>query len=472
MKINSSLFALALGLSLMTQAEAGDALPKSVTLALQKANIPTSSVAVVVQEAGSRQASLQLNANEPMNPASVMKLVTTYAGLENLGPTYTWHTIAYSSSPVVDGVLNGDLYLKGSGDPRLTFEQFWLLLRQIRAQGIREIRGNLVLDRSAFNVPANGNTLITAPSNFDDQPLRPYNVKPDALLLNWKSIRIQLSIADNKLRIQTEPQPANLYLISQVNLVDGDCGDWKERLRTDVSERQDRFHLVITGNYPRSCGDQAWNLGVLEHPQYVFGVFRQLWEELGGSISGGVREGVIPANARELGNIESAPLSEIIRDINKFSNNVMARQLYLALGNGNPANSATTVRTWLNKKSLNLPELVLENGSGLSRNERISAASLAALLNSAWKGPLMPEMMASLPILGIDGTLKKRLRDGNATGQGHLKTGTLEGVKTIAGYMRDKQGKWQIVVFLINHPQAAAGQAAQDALLQWVAENK
>lgn len=459
MKALTSALVLALAIALPTHASEG--LPRGVAQQLKNAGIPQASVAVVVQEAGSRRPWLQHNADAAMNPASVMKLLTTYAGLEILGPAYSWQTTAYSLTPPVDGVLNGDLYLKGSGDPRLSFEQFWLLLRQLRAQGLRQIRGNLVLDRSAFAINGQGVA-------FDDQPLRPYNVKPDALLLNWKSIRLQLGIADDKLQVQAEPHPANLYLISQVTLMEGECGDWKSRLRTDVSPHPDRFHLVITGTYPRSCGAQRWHVGVLEHPNYVYGVFRQLWEELGGTINGSWSDGRVPPNAIQLGQIESAPLAELIRDINKFSNNVMARQLYLSLGEGSQSSSATAVQGWLNQKSLRFPELVLDNGSGLSRNERLSAQSLAALLNSAWQSPFMPEFIASLPITGVDGTMKKRLRDNPSLGQGHLKTGTLEGVKTIAGYVRDRKGRWQIVVFLINHPNAAAGQAAQDELMGWL----
>lgn len=437
-----------------------DALPRPVSAALKTAGIPPGSISLWVQESGARQPRWQHNADMPMNPASTMKVLTTFAGLEILSPAYTWKTELLSGAAVRDGVLQGDLYLRGSGDPRLTFEQFWLLLRQLKQQGIKEIRGDLVLDRSVF-APSNNGT------PFDDQPMRPYNVKPDGLLLNWKSVRLQLNPVEQKLDIRMEPYPANLYVVSQVALVEGECGEWRDRLRSDLSEREGYANLVITGQYPRSCGEQRWNLGVLTHPQYVFGVFRQLWEELGGSISGNWREGKVPETANRLGQIESAPLAEIIRDINKFSNNVMARQLYLSLGDGTLPGAENSVRTWLKQRGLNLPGLVLENGSGLSRQERISAAGMANLLEAIWASPNMPEMLASLPITGVDGTLRKRLRDTPAAGQGHLKTGTLEGVKTIAGYVRDKRGRWQTVVLFINHPNA--GQAVQDAFLLWLA---
>ena len=229
---------------------------------------------------------------------------------------------------------------------------------------------------------------------------------------------------------------------------------------------------------PLACGEKTWNLGVLNHPGYVAALFRSLWTELGGSLGGTLRSGPVPAGAHLLASSESPALAEIVRDINKYSNNVMARQLFLTLGaeSGHRPRPATiadgdaAVRTWLAEHSLNFAELVLDNGSGLSRRERISAENLARLLSLAWKSPLMPEFISSLPLAAIDGTMKKRLKQNAVAGQAHIKTGSLEGVKAIAGYVLDRSGRWQIVVFLVNHANASAAQAAQDALLQWVYE--
>jgi D-alanyl-D-alanine carboxypeptidase/D-alanyl-D-alanine-endopeptidase (penicillin-binding protein 4) len=342
-----------------------------------------------------------------LNPASVMKLVTTYAGLELLGPAYAWKTEAYASGPLRDGVLEGDLVLKGYGDPRLGYEQFWLLLRQLRAKGLREIRGDLVLDRSHFTAVAHD------PARFDNEPLRPYNVGPDALLLNFKSV---------------------------------------------------------------SCEEQRWNIAVQDHPQFVLGVFRQLWTELGGTFTGDVRDGPVPAEARAVGVLPSPTLAEVVRDINKFSNNVMARQLFLTLGmesGKRPAGAAdadAAIRAWLDARGLAVPELVLENGSGLSRRERISAEGLGRVLQAAWRSAVMPELIASLPVTATDGTMRKRLKQNGVAGQAHIKTGSLEGVRSIAGYVLDKSGRRWIVVFFVNHAGAGGAQAAQDALLQWVYE--
>ncbi len=453
-------------------------LPPAVLQALQTAAIPQESIAVVVQElsAGSLpQARIRLNAGQPFNPASLMKLLTTYAALELLGPSYTWKTEAWTNGSLAEGVLEGDLILKGGGDPKLTLEQFWLLLRQLRARGVRDIRGDLVLDRSLFDLPKSNGTEAEL---FDDQPLRPYNVSPDALLLNFKSLRLQwLPDQERKtVALLVEPRPANLDIVNLVKPGPGrnGCGAWREALRADVSYHRQRARLILTGTYPLSCGEKIWHLGVLSHPDYVDGVFRQLWQELGGTLAGGLREAGVPEQARLLASIESPPLVDVVRDINKFSNNVMSRQLYLTLGSASAnatrhsQDGATAIRSWLESRELNFPELVLENGSGLSRRERLAADSLVRLLLLAWKSPLMPEFLASLPLVAVDGTMKRRLTHQGIAGQAHVKTGSLEGVKSLAGYVLDRHGRWQVVVFLVNHANAAAAQAAQDALLLWV----
>ena len=447
--------------------------PPVVAQALRVAGIPPSAVAIWVREVDAATPRLAVNAAVAMNPASTMKLLTTYAALDLLGPAYAWKTEAYASGVLADGVLSGDLHLRGGGDPKLTYDQFGRLLRQVRAHGVREVRGDLVLDRSAFAVPA------ADPGRFDAQPLRPYNVAPDALLVNFKAVTLQLipDSTQKAVAVALEPAPANLDVVNKITLGNGNgCGDWKERLRADVFEHGAGSRLVLTGTFPASCGEQRWNLAVQEHPAFVLGVFRQLWGELGGRLDGNVRDGPVPAEARPVGTLVSPTLGEVVRDINKYSNNVMARQLFLTLGlesGKRPAaaeDADAALRAWLDARGLNLSELVLENGSGLSRRERITAEGLGRVLGAAWKSAVMPELIASLPVAATDGTMKKRLRQNGIAGQAHIKTGSLEGVRSIAGWVLDKSGRRWIVVFFINHANAGAAQPALDALLQWVYE--
>jgi D-alanyl-D-alanine carboxypeptidase/D-alanyl-D-alanine-endopeptidase (penicillin-binding protein 4) len=202
---------------------------------------------------------------------------------------------------------------------------------------------------------------------------------------------------------------------------------------------------------------------------------RQLWAETGGLWKGGVRETAVPQGARLLHSSESVTLAEIVRDTNKFSNNVMARHLFLTLGAeaagapGNAQKASAAVRAWLARKGLAAKELVMENGSGLSRIEQVSAATLASLLQAAWRSPVMPEFIASLPVVAVDGTMRRRLKGDGIAGRAHIKSGLLsdQGVRSIAGYLLDRSGRRHVVVMIVNHPNAAEAQPAMDALLHW-----
>lgn len=442
-------------------------LPAPVSAALKEAGIPERNVAVVVYGVDQPQPLLRHNARQAMNPASTMKLVTTYAALELLGPAYTWKTEALTDAPPPNGQseLSGNVYLRGSGDPRLAQEQFWLLLRQLRARGVATITGDLVLDRSAFALAPHD------PAAFDNEPLRPYNAGPDALLINLKSIRLTLhpDSEHKAVNVISETPGEDLRVDSRLQLTADACGDWRERIKVSV----DGARIELAGNFSASCGDKALNLSPWPADVQVEQLFRALWHELGGTLRGKVRDGQTPPAARQLAVAESPPLAEVVREINKYSNNVMARQLFLTLSGERPATvdgARRRLTAWLASKPLQLPELMLDNGSGLSRSERISADGLAQLLLAAWKSPVMPELMSSLPLAGVDGTLKKRLGNSAASGRAHLKTGYLEEVRAIAGYAQDSQDRRWVVVCLINDPRSRFGKPAIDALLKWVAE--
>ena len=441
-------------------------LPAPVISALKEAGIPLRSTSILVQGVDSDQPLIRHNAQQAMNPASAMKLVTTYAALELLGPAYTWKTSALADATPINGLLEGNLYLRGSGDPRLALEQFWLLLRQLRTRGVSEIRGDLVLDRSAFDLPPHD------PAEFDNEPLRPYNAGPDALLINLKSLRLTLrpDPAQKSVTVIAETPSDNLRIANRLKLSDESCGDWREKFKVSVTDNA----IELLGTFPAACGDKALHLSPWPADVHVEQLFRPLWQELGGTLRGSVHEGLTPANARTIVVQESPALGEVVREINKFSNNVMARQVFLTLAAERPSTpegARRRIRTWLADKELKLPELVLDNGSGLSRSERISADGLSQLLLAAWKSPVMPELMSSLPVAGIDGTLRKRLGNTAATGRAHLKTGYLDGVRAIAGYVLDSNDKRWVVVFLINDPKSRLGKPAMDALLRWVAEH-
>jgi len=446
-------------------------LPEPVAAALRRAGVPPSATGFVVLPlsgtagtTGTGGLAVNVNAATPLNPASTMKLVTTYAALSLLGPAYAWQTEALAGGPVDGEVLQGPLVLRGSGDPALVVEHLWLMVQRIRQQGIRTIVGDLVLDKSAFEAGS------FETGTLDGDELRPYNVAPDALLLNYKAVTVTFvpDLDARRVYLVALPPLAGLRVPAQVRAVDGPCGDWRGRLQADFSDpRAPRF----LGAYPLSCGERNWNLSLLSHDEFLAATFRALWEDSGGIWRGQVRTGPAPSTARRLALHESAPLADVIREINKYSNNVMTRQLYLTLGAAathqpaNPARSARAVRDWLGSRGLAMPELVMENGAGLSRVERISAGSMARLLAHAWGSPVMPELLSSLPVPGVDGTMKNRPV---ASGSAHVKTGLLADVRAVAGYVLAASGRRYVVVGFINHPHAGAALPAHDALLQWV----
>ncbi len=423
-----------------------------------------------MHEIGAARPLLAFGADRELNPASTIKLLTTYAALELLGPAYTWRTEAYAAGDLSKGVLAGDLILKGYGDPKLTLENFWLLLRDLRARGVRDIRGDLVLDRSHFSPET-----IEA-TGLDDKPMRPYNTAPDALLLNFKSVRVQFvpDPAARSVRVIPEPELPQVRIVNEIVLDQQRCGYWEARLVHDLQDGPAAARLRFAGTYPADCGERERYFSVLGPNEYARGLFQLLWRELGGAFSGHVREGEAGPDARLLLAWKSPPLAETVRDINKFSNNVMARQVFLTLGaeaEGPPANTDKSVRAiqrWLSEKGLAFPELVLENGAGLSRIERISAESLGQLLLTAYRSPVMPELIASLPLAAADGTMKKRLNGAGAAGRAHIKTGSLDDVRAIAGYVLDARGRRMVVVFIVNDRNASKAHPVEDALLDWV----
>ena len=456
------------GLSWLAQA---DGLPPNVLKALKAAQIPASHVAVVVQAVDAPAPLVAHQATQAMNPASVMKLLTTYAALDLLGPAFTWQTTAWIEQPAVDGVLNGNLYLKGSGDPRFTLEHVWSLLRQLRVRGITQIHGDIVLDRTVFDVP------VIDSGAFDDKPMRPYNVGPDGLLINFRALRFTLQADNGKPRILMETPDEHLRVDNKLRNSDQACSnDWKDQLNIRLVPESNGHRLEFSGSYAALCGEKTLHLAPLPADAQAGGLIRTLWKELAGTLTGQVRGGRVAPGSMLLAKHESAPLADAVRDINKFSNNVMARHVFLTLGaDGAPATADRArqrITDWLASRGQRFAGLEIENGSGLSRRERISADSLNRLLLDAWKSPVMPEFISSLPIVGIDGTMKKRLKSSDVTSRAHIKTGTLDGVKTAAGYALDAQGRRYSITFFINHPRSALGGPAIDALLLWVAQRR
>ena len=454
-------------------------LPPEVEAALARAKVPREALAALVVDAapalsGKTAPLLSLRASTPMNPASVMKLVTTYAGLELLGPAYTWTTPVYVDGTVANGVLQGNLVIEGRGDPKLVLERLWLLLRRVQGLGIKTITGDILLDRSAFSVAAQN------PADFDGEPLRPYNAAPDALLINYKSVVMTFvpNYPGAVAAVSFDPPLANVQTQTAVPLTTSkDCGDYRGALQADFS---DPSRISFKGGYPVGCGEKVWPIAYADPASYAERAIAGLWQDMGGKLGGRVREGRAPVGLRSAFEVTSPTLAEVIRDINKYSNNVMAQQLFLTLslsttlntnrtpGTG-PASfeaSRSVLRNWWLARFGEQDMPVLDNGSGLSRQERITPQALARLLQTAYASGAMPELMASLPIAGVDGTLRKN-KSRVSQGWAHLKTGSLRDATALAGYVHTPSGRRLVVVGIINHPNAAGARPALDALVDW-----
>lgn len=423
---------------------------------LAAVDIPAASVSIVAQPLDHHGKTWALNPNKQRLTASTAKLYTTYAALVKLGPATTLKTEVWQNS--------NDLIFVGSGDPSMTVERLSSLLRQLRAQGIKDIDGNIVLDRPRFG-PASA--LPYDPSGFDSKPMRPYNVGPDALLLNFRAIQVVLTPESGGILARLDTPLAGAVIDNQLQSGDGPCSDWKDGVQSSVSGN---FKIVLKGKFPRSCTPQTLQLaahgadlvGEAGANKYAEALIRGLWQEMGGSWSGKAVSGVKPASAVWLASSESQPVAQLVRDINKYSNNVMARQLFLLLADGpsTQAGAEQALRQTLAARGVPMKHLVIENGSGLSRKEATTADEMTGLLRVIWNDPRMPEMLSSLPIGGTDGTLKKNKNNGGDVGRIRLKTGSLENARSAAGFVQDNSGRWHTLVVMIQDPKATANYGA------------
>jgi D-alanyl-D-alanine carboxypeptidase/D-alanyl-D-alanine-endopeptidase (penicillin-binding protein 4) len=458
-------------------------LPQPVADKLAMAGIAPDAISVLVLRGDSTV--LAHLAERPMNPASTMKLVTTLVGLETLGPAFRGRTELRTSGDVVRGVLKGDLVLRGGADADFTGDVLQSMLQSLRNQGIGRIAGNLVLDRSLFSP---GRTDVgLAP--FDEAPEAYYNVIPDALLVNKNMLQIDMRSTASKLQLVMQPPLERVAISSDMKLIDADCANWESGWQPPEAQQVgDRIQVVLHGTFPKNCA-RGYSINVVDRQDYVGRLFRAKWKALGGAFGGAVIEGVAAPDSRILAEHASRALPEVIRDINKPSDNTLARTVFLSLGSleADPvlgsrpavfASSDTTlaradmaVRQWMRGHGIDDAGLVLENGSGLSRVERISPAQLGGLLRAGLRSDWSPEFLASLPIVAVDGTMRRRLADSPAAGHARMKSGTLTGVVAIAGYVRDAAGQQCVVVAMINdaHVADGKGRGVLDALVDWVA---
>lgn len=448
--------------------------PGPVQAALDQAGLPADSLGFVLQPLDGSRPALRQRADAAMGPASTMKLVTATVALDKLGINHRGRTELLAASLPVGGIIDGPLILRGGADPDLDWPALWWLLRQLRESGVREIRGGLVVDRTLFRPTR----LDVGLPPFDEAPEFDYNVIPDALHLNGSLLDLELQATAGGVAARTLPALPGLSVdASAMTLSTRPCKDWDEDWKpARVQPAGDGWRLSLQGAFPAGCSQRA-PLQIIDRQWLVTHALRQFWTELGGSMTPGDVEGPAPAGAVVLATHRGRPLAEVLRGVMKYSDNALARLIYLQLGaqaaqagEATLAASERVVRDWLAEQGVDATALVLDNGSGLSRSERVSPALLAGVLSAGQRGAHAPELLATLPIAGVDGTLSRRLRDGPAAARARLKTGTLRDAVGLAGFVSDASGRPWVFVALINHPEAAArGRPVLDALANWVA---
>jgi D-alanyl-D-alanine carboxypeptidase/D-alanyl-D-alanine-endopeptidase (penicillin-binding protein 4) len=450
-----------------------DYLPPEVEQVMKRQKVPGTSLSVFVREVGREEPLISYNSTVPRNPASTMKVVTTYSALESLGPAYTWRTRAYATGPIRNQVLDGDLVLVGGGDPFMTHERWWAFVSGLRQAGFARIAGDVIIDNTYFASQGDDR------GAFDSRPYRSYNVLPDALLVNFQTVTINAvpDAATGSVRVSANPWPANLAIDNKIRLDPGGCKRGAGGIVVAMPDGANGNRVELAGRYAAGCGQFSVPRAVMKAPDYAYGLFRTFWQQSGGTLGGGMRLGALPPDAKLLYSHESLTLAEVIRLVNKYSSNSMARALFLTMGAerypGRPATTAAgreAVMAFLAQHGIAAPELVLENGSGLSRNERISVATMAEVLLAAYRSQYMPEFAASLPLSATDGTLRRRFKAPEMQGRLRMKTGSLEDVAALAGFVNAASGRTFVTVVIVNHPTAAqgSGEAIQAALVQWV----
>ena len=449
-----------------------DILPEEVSHVLRERKLPGSGLSVYVREIGAAQPLISYNADTPRNPASVMKAVTTLVALQIMGPGYHWYTDVYVDGLIENGRLEGNLYLKGGGDPFLVTESFWRMLRQLRDRGVRSIAGDLVVDNGGFAAK------LGDPGGFDGQRYRAYNTFPRALLVNFQANMFNFwpDEQGDTVTVSVEPPHALLNVRNDVKLVKTRCRGLKRRIKVEVTHEGGMDAVRFSGDYPLACGPYSLLRAISKTPRYEMGVFSALWGELGGKIDGRARVAPVPLGARQLFRWQSRSLSDVIRAMNKYSNNVMTRQLLLSLGRKRYGGSATLTKgreavvEWMRANGVDTTGFFIENGSGLSRRARITARSLVQLLEVGHRSSLMPEFVSSLPLSGVDGTLRRRFKKSPLVAQVHMKTGLIRDVRAISGYVQSASGRQFAVAILHNRKgvQGGDGDRVQDAVIKWV----
>jgi len=405
------------------------------------------------------------NEKKLFNPASLVKIISTFIAVEELGPQFKWQSDFFHNGDIIEDTLDGDLIFKGRGDATFSITNLENSIRKIQRNGIKKIKGDLILDLSYFG-------LASKEKSFDSDPMRAYNALPNPVVIQSNTMNFVFAMKGSKLNIESNPDLESLTIKNNIKITNDRCIDWKSKLNYRTQQNKLKSQVIFDGKFSRKCGTKGINLSALNDEEYFYRIFKKTWKANGGEFSGNLDTTYIQdSNWKVLYTHNSRPLSEIIRDANKYSLNLMARNIMLTILAEDSdllvleSSVNKYVNTWFEKKSLPHKGMFLQNGAGLSRNSILTSEQLLLLMEKIYHNPLMPEMLSSFPISGVDGTLKRRMNYSPFRKSAHFKTGSMRNVNAIAGFLLDKNKEMKIFIFIMNDLTAKDSHRLQEALI-------
>ena len=448
------------------------ALPSGINNIINKSGIPKNDISIYIKEVGKGGRVLAaLNADKTRTPASVIKVLPTYAAVLKLGFDYRWSTQFYTSGRVENGVLNGNLIVKGYGDPTLSTKDLMSIVKNIKAKGIRKIRGNIVIDRSYFAVGNKNN------SGFDKNTYSPYNAMPDAMMFNERISTI--CITPNKNSVRKKVVDGSYKIKNKLQRVNKPCKGKYSWPGFRIDNSSAIPEVWLQGKISNKCGKRDICKVITQPYKSFYYALKDALKKEGVSVSGNMRLNKVPSNANILFTHYSRSLEKIISKTAKKSNNLYARHLLLLLGAkmyGAPSTlekGRKAVEYILRSKgALGRGTLKIDNGSGLSRTAKLNAKFLSFMYDNAYSR-YKTRWMNTLSIAGVDGTIKRRFRSTVVKNRAWMKTGTLKRVKNIGGYVKNRQGQLYTVVILVNTKKGNWKAAQlQNNILKWLVTYK
>ncbi|MDE2056677.1 MAG: D-alanyl-D-alanine carboxypeptidase/D-alanyl-D-alanine-endopeptidase [Betaproteobacteria bacterium] len=445
-----------------------EGLPQPLATLLKDLNIPEEHVGLIVQKVGAPTPLLSLNKDKQYQPASVIKIVTAYSSLSLLGPNYAWLTSIHGELDK-HSQLVGDLVVQAQGDPLLTLENWSQLWRELYLLGVHEIHGNIIIDNARYQIN------YQDPNLFDHQGDRVYNLVPHPLTIDFDRFALNITPINHSIYVNSNFNWPDTVIVNEVKPVDLPCPhDVEESIQVFAQQQGDQTHIHVTGEWPISCGIGQLSRRLLPNERVISSSIVQIWQQLGGKFDGKIIFNQSYKKLPELVSNHSLPLFVLIPLMDKYSNNVIARMIYLSVGNPDATQKTSfeqaekNIRDFLQRKGIDTKPLVIKNGSGLSRESSLSPQFLNSLLQVIWQDPLGHEVIASLPLMGSEGTLIRKQTNSFEINKMYLKTGTLKSVKAVAGYVQTKKGQWYTVTCLINDDNAATSMPFIHRLLDWI----